>query len=37
LPIHTYGNVYLAAKNVKGFRFDPEGYPYFYEISLAAE
>ena len=37
LPIHTYGNVYLADASVTGFRFDPEGFPYLYEISLAAE
>lgn len=37
LPLHCYGSVYLAAQNVEGFRFDPEGFPYLYEISLAAE
>ncbi len=37
LPIHCYGNVYLAAPNVEGFQFDPEGFPYLYDISLAAE
>lgn len=37
LPIHTYGNVYLADASISGFRFDPEGFPYLYEISIAAE
>ncbi len=37
LPIHSYGSVYLADASVAGFRFDSEGFPYLYEISLAAE
>ena len=37
LPIHCYGSVYLADSNIAGFRFDPEGFPYLYEISITAE
>ena len=35
VPVHCYGNVYLTDANVEGFRFDCEGFPYMYEISIA--
>ncbi len=36
IPLHCYGNVYVADPSVTGFRFDPEGFPYLYEISITA-
>lgn len=35
VPVHCYGSVYLTESSVEGFRFDSEGFPYMYEISIA--
>ena len=35
VPVHCYGSVYLTEASVEGFRFDSEGFPYMYEISIA--
>lgn len=37
LPIYSMANTYVGDPSVNGFRFDPEGYPYLYEISIAAD
>ncbi len=34
IPLHTYDRVMVLRANVQGWRFDPEGYPYLYEVSL---
>ena len=34
IPIHCYGSVYITEADVDGFRFDSEGFPYMYEISI---
>ncbi len=33
LPIHCYGSVYMSTKSLTGFQFDPEGFPYLFEIN----
>ncbi len=35
IPIHTYGNLYVADAAVEGFMFDAEGYPLLYDVTLA--
>ncbi|MBR6090081.1 MAG: ABC transporter substrate-binding protein [Anaerolineaceae bacterium] len=35
VPVHCYGSVYLTTADVENFRFDPEGFPYMYEITSA--
>lgn len=35
IPIHTYGNLYVADASVDGFAFDAEGYPLFYDVTFA--
>lgn len=37
LPIYSMSNTYVADPSVAGFRFDPEGYPYLYEISIVSD
>jgi ABC-type transport system substrate-binding protein len=34
IPLYSYSRVMLMQSTVQGWRFDPEGYPYLYEISL---
>lgn len=35
IPVHCYGSLFITDANVEGFRFDAEGFPYLYEISVA--
>ncbi|AOH43989.1 hypothetical protein BEQ56_11180 [Anaerolineaceae bacterium oral taxon 439] len=37
IPIHAYSSLYIADTAVENFTFDAEGYPIFYNVSLAAE
>jgi hypothetical protein len=34
LPMFTVNTSYLTAPAVQGFKFDLEGYPWIYDISL---
>jgi peptide/nickel transport system substrate-binding protein len=34
IPLYTYDRVFLLQAKVNGWRFDPEGYPYLYEVSV---
>lgn len=34
IPLHTYNRVTLMNANVEGWRFDAEGFPYLYEVSV---
>jgi peptide/nickel transport system substrate-binding protein len=34
IPLYSYSRVMLMQSVVQGWRFDPEGFPYLYEISL---
>jgi len=34
IPVHTYNRVMLMQAGVQGWRFDAEGFPYLYEVTL---
>jgi peptide/nickel transport system substrate-binding protein len=34
IPLYSYSRVMLMQSVVQGWRFDPEGFPYLYEVSL---
>ncbi len=36
IPLHTYDRVNLLQADVQGWHFDPEGFPYLYEVSLGS-
>jgi peptide/nickel transport system substrate-binding protein len=34
IPLYAYDRVFLQHARVNGWRFDPEGFPYLYEVSV---
>lgn len=36
IPLHTYDRVNLLQSTVEGWKFDPEGFPYLYEVYLGS-
>ncbi|MEA4907873.1 MAG: ABC transporter substrate-binding protein [Anaerolineaceae bacterium] len=34
IPLYAYDRVFLMQAGVQGWQFDPEGFPYLYEVSL---